>query len=379
MLDDWQQTAKGRQIAQRIMEVQTHARQLRDLPLSPAHQEHMRHLLDAANALALLIAPSDPDQEEQLPDSTPPTEPGTDLDPAGDNPSPARPLHILLVEDNPFTQKLMTRLLTLRQHRVTLACHGGEALELIDASCTQADRFDLVLMDLRMPVLDGLETAIAIRQREKERREISLDGQLSPGMAGRPLPIIAVTALTSEEDRMRVAQAGMDGFHSKPVQATQLFAEIERLLPAVSADDQEREPPQTAQTVVEEEIVIMELDMTPLLKTVENDWTLLKEIVDLYRMDAPKQLRRIQTGIEQNDAELVREAAHSLKGASANFGDTPIYALALQLEQAGRSRDLREAGKILEQLLRSSADLETALCAAIGEKSVTQADTKQKA
>ena len=376
MLDDWQQTENGRQMAQWVMELQTHARQLRDLPLSPAHQEHLRHILDAADSLAMLVNPG---QEEQPANPANPTEPDRAPEPTDDGRPRTHPLHILLVEDNPFTQKLMTQLLTLRHHRVTLACHGEEAMALITASHAQADRFDLVLMDVRMPVLDGLETATAIRQWEKQQQVRSPEGQPAPetgsgssATPGKPLPIIAVTALTGEEDRMRAAQAGMNGFHSKPVQANQLFAEIDRLVPSVLADDQEE------QRTVEEEIFIMELDMAPLLKTVENDWSLLQEIVDLYRMDAPKQIQRIQAGIEQNDAESVREAAHSLKGASANFGDTPTYALALQLEQAGRSRDLSGAGKTLKELHRSLADLDLALGAALSKNNVTQAGTEQE-
>lgn len=381
MLEDWQQTEHGKQIVQWVVEIQSHLRQLRDLPLSPDHQEHLRHLQEAAAALVLLVipglsalpiggasspAPAEPKATEQAPL------------PTDDEAPRLHPLNILLVEDNPFTQKLMTRLLTLRQHRVTLACHGQEALALIEATQTRKNRFDLVLMDLRMPVMDGLEAATAIRQWEKRQRGDSLEsrpcpemGAAAPGAAvAVPLPIIAITALTSEEDRLRAVQAGMNGFHAKPVQANQLFAEIERLVPSPPADDPKQSFIQEEPAVAEEDVVTMELDMTALLKTVENDWALLGEIVDLYRMDAPRQLQRIQAGIEQDDAELVREAAHSLKGASGTFGDTPTYALAFQLEQAGRNRDLRDAGNTLDRLHQSIAALEKALCAELSKHNV---------
>jgi protein-histidine pros-kinase len=114
------------------------------------------------------------------------------------------PLHILLVEDNPINQKVAAWLLEREGHRVTIAANGKEALDWLERAC-----FDLVLMDLQMPEMDGLEATQEIRRQE----------------AGRPrrLPIVALTAQALVGDRERCLAAGMDSYVSKPVQSQVLF------------------------------------------------------------------------------------------------------------------------------------------------------------
>ncbi|MEO5339092.1 MAG: response regulator [Magnetococcus sp. MYC-9] len=373
MPEDCQDTSREGQIMRWLVDVRARAVQLLELSLPEDHRQQLHILHGAAHRLIGLLSTGNlVSSEGGVPLVLPDAASGGAGDGAvaswGATAPQQQPLHILLVEDNPFTQKLMTRLLTQRNHRVTLANHGQEALECIERACSATTPFDVVLMDVRMPVLDGLETTQAIRQWEERQVPRAAAGS-APDSAStgehtgesRPrLPIIAVTTLSSEEDRRSAFSAGMDGFHGKPVQANQLFAEIERLVPSALV----AEPPPVGSersAVAEECAVPMELDMELLLKTVENDWSLLGEIVDLYRMDAPKQLQRIQDGIRRHDAELVREAAHSLKGATGAFGTTPTYELAYQVEQAGRNRNIVLAAELLEQLQESIASLETAL------------------
>ncbi len=369
-------------MVQLVTKIQSLVQQLLVSPLLPDQENPLRRLEEATNSLVTLVSAS-----SALPSAVPAPylatsvgqENGQERRVAADSSSlaeataPPYPLNILLVEDNPFTQKLMKGLLTRHNHQVTLATHGQEALTLLKEAHAQTRAFDMVLMDIRMPVLDGLETTVAIRQWEAECWEegSQADDRLRES-ANRRLPIIAVTALTGDEHRSRALQAGMDGFHGKPVQANQLFAEMGRLVPVLSGRSPAVEDglsfSEPSQSGVDADMMQIELDMDVLLKTVENDWALLGEIVDLYRMDAPNQLQRIRSGIERNDAEQVREAAHSLKGASAAFGhQTPTYALAFQLEQAGRSRDLHRAEEMLEQLQRSITALEKALCAELSK------------
>ncbi len=371
MLEDWQHRGNEREVMALVMEIRARTRQLLDLPVLPDHQESLRHLDAAAQALMALLAPDDTLQTVVDTDRGDPVDldDGSEPDAASVSATPsAHPLHLLLVEDNPLTQRLMSRLLASRNHRVTLANHGQEALVLIQEGRFQADPFDLVLMDIRMPVMDGFETTLAIRQWEAEIHAEVASGNAPLGICHRRLPIMAVSALTGAEDRRRAAQVGMDGFHGKPVQANQLFADMERLVPHSSpvAEAGEPSPPMASATTAEAPLEIT-LDMGSLLKTVENDYGLLEEIVVLYRMDAPKQLQRIRDGIDRQDADLVREAAHSLKGASGAFGNTPTYTLAFQLEQAGRHRDLSQADALLVQLHRSIAALERALDAELSK------------
>ncbi|MBF0191246.1 MAG: response regulator [Magnetococcales bacterium] len=234
--------------------------------------------------------------------------------------------HILLVEDNPFTQKLMTRLLTQQGYRVTLAQNGHEALEEMSRAV-----MDLVLMDLRMPVMDGFQATSEIRERENRH-------------TGRRVPIIAVTALVAEEEQQRALEVGVDGYHPKPVRAAILFAEMERLLSAQTT------PAHATTTTADVEDVEMIVDMDRLLKTVDGDMELLKEITELYFTDAPRQMSRIENALALGNANEVREAAHSLKGATGAFGRIRVYDLALALEQAGKKGELRQAEDLWLQL-----------------------------
>jgi signal transduction histidine kinase/DNA-binding response OmpR family regulator len=120
----------------------------------------------------------------------------------------AKKLHVLLAEDNAVNRKLATRLLEKHGHRVTVANNGREALAALDE-----DNFDLVLMDVQMPEMDGFETTSAIRFREQS--------------TGRHLPIVAMTAHAMRDDRERCLAAGMDGYIAKPIRAKELIDVLE--------------------------------------------------------------------------------------------------------------------------------------------------------
>ena len=124
---------------------------------------------------------------------------------------PVPPLKILLVEDNPINQKVASRVLEKAGHSVTIAGNGIEALTHVSGR-----DFDLVLMDVMMPEMDGLTATVAIREREQG--------------TDRHLPIVALTANAMEGDREKCLDAGMDGYVSKPIQMSILFEEIRRAL-----------------------------------------------------------------------------------------------------------------------------------------------------
>ena len=122
-----------------------------------------------------------------------------------------RSLNILLAEDNPINQKLAVRLIQRMGHKVSIALNGRQALEAIET-----EKFDIILMDVQMPEMDGLEATQAIRTRES--------------LIGRPrIPIIAITAHAMAGDRDRCLEAGMDGYVSKPLNAQELFEIIENI------------------------------------------------------------------------------------------------------------------------------------------------------
>ncbi|MDD5240835.1 MAG: response regulator [Sulfuricella sp.] len=119
-------------------------------------------------------------------------------------------LHVLLVEDNFVNQQLMIALLKRRQHHVVVAENGQVALDILEHQA-----FDLILMDMQMPVMDGLEATRRIRQQEKQ--------------SGGHIPIIAMTANTLPQDQQMCIQAGMDDYVSKPIEISKLFAALQRI------------------------------------------------------------------------------------------------------------------------------------------------------
>ncbi|HTE17475.1 MAG TPA: PAS domain S-box protein, partial [Armatimonadota bacterium] len=137
---------------------------------------------------------------------------------ATQEPAPARPLRILLAEDDPINQLVARRLLEKHGHSVAVVESGPQVLQALER-----ERFDLVLMDVQMPGMSGIETAAAIRQREAER--------------GGHVPIVALTAYAMQGDRERCLAAGMDGYATKPLRPAELFHAIGSALPAASTDD----------------------------------------------------------------------------------------------------------------------------------------------
>ncbi|MBF0308702.1 MAG: response regulator [Magnetococcales bacterium] len=257
---------------------------------------------------------------------------------AAANGNALRQLSILVVEDNPLTQKLMDRLLGMQGHRVIVATDGQQALERM-----RSQTFDLVLMDLGMPVMDGFQATLAIRDLEAQK--------------GLPhTPIIAVTARTDPTERDRVLQVGMDGFHDKPIRAERLFAEMDRVLDGRGETSPGSESaPASPRPGDSPELQGLEEglegpDFPFLMQTVSNDMELAREVIELYFTDANRHIERIRNGIGARDAEEVLDAAHSFKGASSALGRTRVYFLARGLETMGRSGDLSRAGPVLDRL-----------------------------
>ncbi|MCA9155400.1 MAG: response regulator, partial [Planctomycetales bacterium] len=224
-------------------------------------------------------------------------------------PEPSRPLRVLLAEDSPVNQKLAVGLLTRAGHRVTLAGNGREALEqLRNAS------FDLVLMDVQMPEIDGLQATAAIRADEARR-----NGH------GRT-PIVAMTAHAMAGDRERCLAAGMDGYLSKPIRAHTLLATIQEVMaqfPATKVEDSTADETH-------------DFDWSTALNVVQGDQDLLRELVDAFLTECPRLMQEIEVALEQNDAEQLRIAAHTLKGSVRYFGAEAAMSVAFDLELAGK-------------------------------------------
>ncbi len=190
-----------------------------------------------------------------------------------------------------------------------------------------------------MPVLDGIATTEAIRKQEKSS-------------GGAAIPIIAVTALVEEDDKSRIFAAGIDGYHGKPVRAKILDQEIARVITKISNGSNMK------QFATDPKHHIVQLDLTRLLKTVDNDWSLINEITDLFFTDAPKQMERMKQAIASNDTNELLEAAHSLKGAAGAFGQSIVYDIAYELEQLGRNNSTDSAQERYEVLNKALDSME---------------------
>ena len=250
-----------------------------------------------------------------------PIEPAADINREQEAPG-LRPLHILVVEDSVVNQTLAVRLLEARGHTTVVASTGVEALAALDEH-----PFDVVLMDVQMPEMDGFEATEAIREQEQT--------------TGTHIPIIAMTAHVMQGDRERCLEAGMDAYVSKPIQAMDLFETMERLVPGVMNSESEPllEPPVTA---------LFDEAMT--LRRVDGDRELLQEIVGLFGEECAQMMETIQSAIRKQDALRLRQAAHTLKGEVSNFGVGTAVEAALRLEMMGRDEDLTDADAVYTTL-----------------------------
>jgi CheY-like chemotaxis protein/HPt (histidine-containing phosphotransfer) domain-containing protein len=252
-----------------------------------------------------------------------------------------RPLRLLLVEDNAVNRELAIRLLKKRGHEVVVATNGREALDLLDAGVFS--RFDAVLMDVQMPEMDGMEATAAIRARERT--------------LGTHLPIIGVTAHAMKGDRERCLDGGMDGYVSKPIRPEILFSELARLV----SDSAPLQGNPAAAPKTEESNHAGVLDRDGLLERVDGDMDLLGDLIGIFKEDSVRQLSNIHDAIENNQAELVKLAAHTLKGTCGNLGAPEVAAVASQLEQLAAAGDLTRAKDCFRSLKAQIQQLGTLL------------------
>jgi signal transduction histidine kinase/CheY-like chemotaxis protein/HPt (histidine-containing phosphotransfer) domain-containing protein len=224
-------------------------------------------------------------------------------------------LKILLAEDNPVNQQLATRILEKRGHSVHVVPDGRQALDAVSR-----DRYDLVLMDVQMPEMDGFETTAAIRARENS--------------SGAHLPIIALTAHAMTGDRERCLAAGMDGYLSKPLRAPELIAVIEQLIP-----DQ---PPSAPVAGVQNDSLTGAggFDRAAMLEVVEGDLALLRELAGVFLADTPALITGLREAVVSRDSRLIGTLAHRLKGSVANFRVGAATGAANRLEVMGSSGDM---------------------------------------
>jgi len=231
-------------------------------------------------------------------------------------------LRVLLAEDTRVNQLVVQQSLAKRGHEVTVANNGREAIDLWSSG-----KFDLILMDVQMPLIDGLQATIAIRSiEEAEKRAWKT-------------PIIAMTAHAMHGDQQRCLDSGMDDYISKPVDVQEMVAKIEML-----ASRRVR----ARQSFSKGDDPMLDIDDS--LRRMGGDRSLLVATAEFFQDDAPGLLDSLKESIEIGDAKSAERAIHSLKGLAANFGAAPVVNLAEVMEDSAKSKDLKSVRNGLPEL-----------------------------
>jgi signal transduction histidine kinase/DNA-binding response OmpR family regulator/HPt (histidine-containing phosphotransfer) domain-containing protein len=234
------------------------------------------------------------------------------------------PLTILLAEDNKVNQKLALRLLEKMGYAADVANDGAEAVAAVGGR-----QYDLVLMDVQMPEMDGLEAT---------RRIIELHG------AARP-QIVALTADAMADDRERCLAAGMDDYLTKPIRPAELAEAIERAA----------QPPRPVTPVLEPGV------LDRLLETTGGDPEFVVVLLETFAEEAPALLDELRGAVTAGDSETARRAAHTLKSNAATFGATGLATECAELEARARDGDLADARQTLQRIGDGYAAVESEL------------------
>lgn len=232
-------------------------------------------------------------------------------------------LKILVAEDNPVNQKLVVRILKKQGHSTVVVENGQEALERLEK-----DVFDLVLMDVQMPVMDGLKATAIIRDREKS--------------TGTHIPIVAMTARAMKGDRESCLEAGIDYYISKPFKVAELLEVLHLVMENKITQHGEQKPVRTTSGPA--------LDFDSMLGYFDGDLELFQETFELFIENYPSQIETIRMAISAADPESLDMAAHLFKGSVSNFSVSNITALASDLEQMGREKRMDGAEQVLSEV-----------------------------
>jgi len=240
-------------------------------------------------------------------------------------------------------QRLAVGLLEKQGHTVVVAGNGRQAIQ-----CWEREAFDLILMDVQMPEMDGFETTAAIRSREAP---------------GRRIPIIAMTAHAMKGDREHCLSAGMDGYVAKPIQIPELFAAIRDLPAASPAPADPPAAPHAAEP----------FDLSKALAAVEDDRALLSDLAGIFMDESAQLMSQAKAALESHSAGDLRVAVHTLKGSASVFFAEQLTATAVSLEAAAEEADFAKSESLFASLELEVARLRAALTTLAPSHSVTNA------
>ncbi|HYN37230.1 MAG TPA: response regulator [Actinomycetota bacterium] len=237
------------------------------------------------------------------------------------------PLRILLTEDNPVNQKLALKLLEKMGYGADVAGNGLEAIESVERQT-----YDVILMDVQMPEMDGLEATRQIIKRWGDKRP----------------RIVAMTADAMQGDRERCLNAGMDEYLTKPIRTGELVAALQRSStapggePAPIPEGNSKHRP--TDPIVDANV------LTRLVESMGGDPGFVAELLDEFAVEAPKMLKEARDGLASEDAEIVRRAAHTLKSNASTFGGLALSSLCAELEVSAKEGGLAEGSDLLTRI-----------------------------
>ncbi|WP_372677007.1 response regulator [Desulfosarcina sp.] len=246
------------------------------------------------------------------------------------------PLHILVAEDTPFNQKYIRRLLDSWQCRATIVDNGRLAIEAL-----AEQGFDLVLMDVQMPEMDGLTATTRIREQEKQ--------------TNRHVPIIAMTAHAMRGDRERCIEAGMDDYVSKPISSATLLEAIYRVVPIPARESESNSAGEPSESEGDAG------ERAALLEAFNNDATFFTDVADMFITDYPPMLETLKKAIAEEDGVLLSRTAHALKGLAGNFQIDGAVDAARQLELEADQGQFETARDLSDRLADELAGFERRL------------------
>ena len=281
------------------------------------------------------------------------------------------PLRILVAEDNAVNQKVALRLLERMGYRADVAANGLEVLAAL-----QRQSYDVVLMDVQMPEMDGVKATQKIRHRDH------LDRDKQPY-------IIAMTAHALKGDRERYLAAGMDDYISKPVQVEELVTALQRCPPLNVPSSANQKAEQMRQTIthasenglevektkIQDEELMASLEIIAGVKEAvrtmvgEENPDILTELIDIFLQDTAQQVSALREGLNNKDIPDLREVAHTLKGSSASLGFMALSTKCLELEELLRGDTFVNVSEKVSEIEKQYQLIEMALALSPASKS----------
>jgi len=249
-------------------------------------------------------------------------------------------IKILLAEDNPINQELTIIILKKKSWEVKVVFNGQEAIDKV-----KNEHYDIILMDVQMPIMDGLEACKRIKNLENKK----------------DIPIIAMTAYAMKEDHEKFLDAGMDDYIAKPIVKEELYKKIINNIDKSKINIKTSQEETNINKSLAQKKNKIDHNLERLLQDTNNNMKLIKKLIGIFKKNYPEKLTAIKDAIQRKDGELLKRSAHNLKGSLSNFTTGYSYQLAQQLEDLGKANQIETAWSILKELSKSIEELQVVM------------------